>query len=141
MLVRQIEDAISGGKMQMRGMHPVDVRIHRRGFRRMREALDGKVRKGPRYLGEQARAFRCSGGTKQLRRCRQLAVEVPGLRMGFVQPMRKKDGRDDQVQHEDRSDHERRDLSADRPEIQKAERRHGQRFAANATASTRGVKM
>ena len=42
---------------------------------------------------------------------------------------------------DDRGDHQRCDLSADAPEIQKAERLHDRPLAATATASTVGVNM
>src|SRR5246127_4326328 len=102
--------------------------------------LDGEFRKGACDIAEQARPLgrrRCSD---ELRRRNELAMHVPGRQTRLVHPVGKEEDGEDQMQHQDRDDHQRRDLSADGLEVQKLKLLHGQTFATGATASTLGVK-
>ncbi len=78
--------------------------------------FDIELRKGAADVGEQARPFGRIGGAEQLDRRGELAVTAVKRGIGLVRPMDQEDRGDDQMQRDDRGDHQRRDLSADAPE-------------------------
>ena len=88
----------------------------------------------PRPLG-------CGRRAEKLDRGGKLAVAAVDRRIGLVRPVDQKGRGDDQVNGDDRGDHQRRDLSADTPEIEKAEQLHDRPSAGAVTASTVGVNM
>ena len=89
-----------------------------------RQAFDVELRKGPRDIGEEPRPLGGGRGAKEPDRGCQLAVSVADRRIDLIGPMDQKDRGDDQVNGDDRGDHECCDLPADPFQIEKAEQLH-----------------
>ena len=78
---------------------------------------------------------------EQLDRGGKLAVPAIDRRIELVGPMDQKGRGDDQMDRDDRGDHQRGDLSADPPQIEKAEQLHAGRCGGDRDASTSGVNI
>ena len=109
------------------------------GNRALRQACDLELRKGLRDIGEQPRTLGRRRRAEKPDRGRELAVPVADRRIDLIGPMDQKDRGDDQVNGDDRCDHECGDLPADPVQVEKAEQVHGQ--PSLATALTVGVNM
>ena len=94
-----------------------------------RQAFDVELRKRPRDVGEQPGPLGRRRCAEQLHRRGELAVPAVDGRIGLVRPLDQEGGGDDQMNRDDRGDHQGRDLSADALQVQKAEQLHDQPFA------------
>lgn len=117
------------------------IRFVRRGNGTRRKASDVQLRKCPRDVGEKPWPSDRGRRAEKLDYCCELTVSAVDRRIELVRPMDKKGCGEDQVNCDDRDDHQRRDLSADSLQIQKTEQLHDQPFAGGVTVSTVGVNM
>ena len=116
------------------------IRFVRRGSGTRLKAFNVQLRKCPRNVGQKPWPSACGRRAEKLDHCCELTVPAVDRRIELVRPMDQKDRGEDQVNCDDRGDHQRRDLSADTPEIQKAEL-HDQPFVGGVTAFTVGVNI
>ena len=89
--------------------------------------------------GQLTRRGRGEDGAEKLGCGGELAVSAVERWIDLVRPVDQEGRGEDQVDGDDRGDHQRRDLSADTPEIQKPCQLHDQPLAGVVTAFTVGV--
>jgi len=103
--------------MQTAQLRAVGIGRRDRGFGR--QPFDVHLRKRPRNVDEKPRPFGRGRGAEKLCQGGKLIVSAVDRRIGLVRPVDEKDRREDQMNRDDRGDHQRGDLSADTPEIEK----------------------
>src|SRR5258707_13202718 len=86
------------------------------------KAVDVQLRECPRDVGKQRWPSDRGRRAEKLDHWNQLTVSVLERRIELVRPVDQKGCGDDQVNRDDRGGHQGCDLSADTPEIEKAER-------------------
>ena len=96
------------------------IRLLRGGSGVRRKACDVQLRKRPRGIGEQPWPLGRRRRGQKLDRGRELAVAVADRGIELVGPVNQEGCGDDQMNRDDRGDHQRRDLPADSLQIEKA---------------------
>ena len=115
------------------------IRFVGRGSGTCWKAFDVQLRKCPRDVGKQRWPSGRGRRAEKLDHWNQLTVSLLERRIEPVRPVDQKGRGDDQVDGDDRGGHQRRNLSADTPEIEKTCQLHDQPLAGVVTASTVGV--
>ena len=116
-------------------------RIARRRDGTRRKALDLELRKCAADVGEKPRPVGGGSRAKKQHRRGKLRVTPIDRRIGLVRPADKKDRGEDQVNGDDRGDHQGRDLAADIPQVQKIGQLHDGPLMGIVIASTDGVNI
>ena len=134
----QREDAIVGAKVPDQSTQCGMIGLDRDRPNLGCQGFELELRIGPGEIGKQSWPLRRRRGREKSRSEPKLMLTVDREGIVTVGPADQEDRGDDQMQRDDRSHHQRRDLSADPLQLEKARQHHGQ-LAPDATARTVGV--